>query len=104
MNQEICELEVKEFFSHYGRNKFRTSVRILKPSSLPLAVNDNLIGFGSNNLSFGVDNVSPTMVVSVVVGMNISLDQMPFSAFVHIVCHSLNNQSPMHYMALEMTS
>ena len=80
-NHEMPEPKVRELSSHYRENKFRTTLRIVKPSSLPLVVNNNVVGSRSDNLSFSVDEVPPMAIILAVVCMNISSDQMAFMAY-----------------------
>ena len=80
-NQEMIEPRVRELSIHYHGNKFRTTQRIVKPSLSSLALKDILVGFGLENMSFGVGKVPSTTIVSIVVGMNFSLDQTTFTTF-----------------------
>ena len=74
LNQEMPEPKVRELSNHYCRNKFRTTQRIVKPSSLSPAIKDILVGYGLDNMSFGVGEVPLTTIVSVVASMNFSSD------------------------------
>ena len=67
-NQEMPKPRMKEFSSHYGGNKFRTTQRIVKPSSSSPTVKDILVGFELSNLSVGVGEVPPMVTVSIVKG------------------------------------
>ena len=49
-----------------------TIIRVLKPSSTPLAINDNVGGARLDNLSFGVLEVPPKAVVAAMAKNNIS--------------------------------
>ena len=80
-NQEMPESKVRELSSHYCGNMFRTILRIVKPSSSPPIVSNNVVGFRSDDLSFSVGEVLLMAIVLAVVQMNISSNQTTFVAY-----------------------